>query len=129
MKCQHCGHDFESKTLDAQQGSSIPCPECRQMSSAHYTIQDELADPLGVFVFRDTKYARPVIVMIGLIVLGPFILFGTIYCLKQTDMPEAKAIAVVALIAFAFTVAQFIRRMRKSRKTSNSTPFTPPETD
>ena len=72
MKCQHCGHDFASKTLDAQQGSSISCPQCRRMTKVHYTMQDELADPIGSFVLRDTKYANPVVVIMGLVVLASY---------------------------------------------------------
>ena len=113
MNCEHCGHNFDSKQLDAQQGSSVSCPKCEKSTKVQYTVQDEIKDPVGAFVVRDTKYANPVLVTIGLIVLGPVILIVAGAMLIQKDAPEARFLAVFIILAFILTVVQFIKRMTR----------------
>ena len=112
MDCQQCKAHLDPKMLDAQQGSSMLCPSCGEVTKVKYTAGDSLADPVGSFFFRDTKYIHPAFMVIALIFMLPLLL----YMLFQNDMPELRWIGVLILSVCAFTGGKVLKRMNKTNK-------------
>ena len=77
MRCDHCGHAFDTVALRAKQGTETLCPSCGKMTGVHYSFADSLKDFHGVLV-RDPKYvSRPLTIIF--FVLVAIVLLITIF--------------------------------------------------
>ena len=80
MICSNCGGDIPSRMLKAQQGAQANCPLCGETTVVRYTIRDEMRDPIGSIVFRDFRYARRWLVVVGVVVIAGLILLAFLFC-------------------------------------------------
>jgi ribosomal protein S27E len=74
MKCEHCGHEFDTVALKAKQGTPVTCPSCGTTTVTKYSFRDSLRDISGIFR-RDPKYVSwPLTisfwVVFGMLLLG-----------------------------------------------------------
>jgi len=117
MKCEHCGHELDTASLQAKQGSQTRCPQCGEDTRVAYTVLDELKDPVG-HVVKDLKYANPFLTGLWLLLMIPLVVGVFAYTLDRgLKEPELRVLLFVPILMILLILFYFGRRVLKNRTT------------
>lgn len=81
MNCPNCNAILPK---NAQEGEEIICLSCSKKVSMHYTLKEQLKDPLGI-LFRNPKYVRKQFKWVFIIVVIVAVILAVIQVLSQSQ--------------------------------------------